>query len=92
MKHRPLFLACQQLYLPTLMVVYQFTIPMPVYQSSTKTSIFDDFFFPRIFGDFSFSELKSADFAGLECRVVLYNSVEGFSLYKIQSLMLSFFP
>ena len=67
------------------MVVYQFTIPMPVYQSSTKTSIFDDFFFPRIFGDFSFSELKSADFAGLECRVVLYNSVEGFSLYKIQS-------
>jgi len=47
--------ACQQLYLPTLMVVYQFTIPMPVYQSSTKTSIFDDFFFLRIFGDFSLS-------------------------------------
>jgi len=66
MKHRPLFIACQQLYLPTLMVVYQFTIPMPVYQSSTQTSIFDDFFFPRSFGDFSFSGLNSADFTDLE--------------------------
>ena len=67
------------------MVVYQFTIPMSVYQLSTKTSIFDDFFFPRIFGDFSFLELESADFMGLECRIVLYNSAEWFLLYKIQS-------
>jgi hypothetical protein len=48
------------------MVVYQIAITMPVYQQSTKTSIFDDFFFPRSFGDFSFLELKSADFMGLE--------------------------
>ena len=48
------------------MVVYQITIPMLVYQSSTKTSIFDDFFFPRIFGNISFSELKSSDFMSLE--------------------------
>ena len=58
---------------------------MPVYQSPTKTSIFDDFSFSRSFGDFSFSGLKSADFTGLECHVVLYNSAEWISLYKIQS-------
>jgi len=48
------------------MVVYQIAIPMPVYQQSTKTSIFDDFFYLRFFGDFSFSGLKNADFTGLE--------------------------
>lgn len=47
--------ACQQLYLPTLMVVCQFTIPMPVYQNEHFSWFF---LFPVVSGIFHFQGLK----------------------------------
>jgi hypothetical protein len=50
--------ACQQLYLPTLMVVYQFTIPMPSTNHLPKRAFLMIFSFPVFSGIFHYHSLK----------------------------------
>ena len=58
--------------------------PCVTYLMIDFDSLFSDKAFLKL-ANFEFYEPKSTDFTSLECNIVLYNSAEWFSLYKIQS-------